>query len=375
MSSDIALERLVQHDGIVHYPLGAGSYVFQSHFVDYMAKQSVKKSMRISIGAQPNSSPHFGTLVVFSLAFSLGYYLKQQGIDVEVFFEMVDTAPARKVVKGGIEYQVSLRESGTAQQYLEEYTTLMNQLKNISGVDYSYRGQQEFNGQEKIPSIVQTLIEQKEKIGALLDPDNGLLCMRAACPTCGLTDKEGIHNKFESSQSGWGMESRCPDHGAFTIQIETEASRLEYNTPLRNLIRALVYAEDTKDEHVPFEWLRVTGSDYAGYYQEQLLYKVASMVGYLAHELPPIIYAPLITDWSGAKLSKSLYVKQNAYQYMPQYLVNYQQFIQKFGEKGVEKLFNEVSGWVREPSKLFRSYSVYYFMDVFTNEFGNTHQS
>ena len=64
-----SLERRLTHDGIVHHPLGGGSYVFKKIYVDYLVRQLTKEKVRISIGAQPNSSPHFGTLVVFSLCF------------------------------------------------------------------------------------------------------------------------------------------------------------------------------------------------------------------------------------------------------------------------------------------------------------------
>jgi hypothetical protein len=40
------------------------------------------------------------------------------------------------------------------------------------------------------------------------------------------------------------------------------------------------------------------------------LYKAAALLGVPPTDLPTIVYAPLITDWSGAKLSKSLYVKK-----------------------------------------------------------------
>ena len=91
-------------------------------------------------------------------------------------------------------------------------------------------------------------------------------------------------------------------------------------------------------------------------------------MGTSAHELPTIVYAPLIVDWSGAKLSKSLYVKQNAYKDLPQYLVNYGEFKSKLGEEGVKKMFEEVCSWLDESYKLFRNYSVYYFMELFKND-------
>ena len=55
---------------------------------------------------------------------------------------------------------------------------------------------------------------------------------------------------------------------------------------------------------------------------EQLLWRYIAL-----GEAPLIVYVPLIIDWSGAKLSKSLYVQSGAYQYLKDqgmdYLVSY----------------------------------------------------
>jgi hypothetical protein len=57
-------DKTFKHNGIVHHPLGGGSYVFSRNYIDYLDKQIKKSQIRISIGAQPNSSPHIGTLEV-----------------------------------------------------------------------------------------------------------------------------------------------------------------------------------------------------------------------------------------------------------------------------------------------------------------------
>ncbi len=114
--------------------------------------------------------------------------------------------------------------------------------------------------------------------------------------------------------------------------------------------------------------MRVTGKDYAGYYQEQLLYRCASQVGYPPHTLPTIVYAPLVIDWSGAKLSKTLHVEEDAYEYLPSYLINFREFNNTLGEDGIQMLYNETRRWMNEPYRLFRNYSVYYFMELFNNE-------
>lgn len=356
----------MEHDGKVHNPLGGGSYVFKENFLKHVRQQIAKEDVRISIGAQPNSSPHFGTLVVFSLAFSLGKSLKQydKKLKPSVFFEIIDTAPQKSEVINGVEYQVSLRESGKDSYNLPEYYEVLDALKAFSGIEYKCRKQKEFNSQKSVGKVLKNIIKNKDLIEPILDPDNGLLRIRVACPECGLTDKKGINNKISEEC----VESICPSHGKFTTSVTEQSNRFEYNTPLRNLIRGLAYLEDNKDKSISYEWLRVTGSDYAGFYQEQLLYKTVSLLGYKVHKLPNIIYAPLITDWSGAKLSKSLYVKENAYTYLPDYLICFNNLKLRFGSDGLRIIYNEVDSWLKEPYKLFRTYSVYYFMELFGYE-------
>lgn len=81
-------------------------------------------------------------------------------------------------------------------------------------------------------------------------------------------------------------------------------------------------------------------------------------------KLPMILYAPLVTDWSGAKLSKSLYVKEGAYKYLPTFMINFDNLRKEKGPMGLTKVYTEVHSWLEEPYKLFRNYSIYYFMEV-----------
>jgi hypothetical protein len=75
-----------KHDGKVHDPLGAGSYIFERQYVPslmryiYMGlplegKEFLNRTSRLAtttivhIGAQPNNSPHAGTIIVIVPAF------------------------------------------------------------------------------------------------------------------------------------------------------------------------------------------------------------------------------------------------------------------------------------------------------------------
>jgi hypothetical protein len=81
----------ISHDGIIHNPPGGGSSVFKKEYVNYIFNYLPKNEVRISIGALPNSSPHFGTIITFSLAFSLAQRLKNLGKNVIIIVGLVDT--------------------------------------------------------------------------------------------------------------------------------------------------------------------------------------------------------------------------------------------------------------------------------------------
>jgi hypothetical protein len=347
--------------GNVHYPLGGGAYIFKNGIVSYLNEQYKKNDLKISIGAQPNSTPHIGTLSVFSLAFSFGNeFLERYKPNTSVLFEIVDTAPSETVIIDGITYQKSLRNTQKSDKHLISFYDLLDSLSEISGVPYECRKQSEFNSSESIPGIVTKILKNRNSIAKILDPEKNMLRIRISCPDCGLADKKGIDNRFTDTT----IDSHCPDHGWFETDVKTESHLLEYNTPLRNLVRAMLYREDNNNSEIPFEWLRITGNDYAGYYQEQLLFRCSSLLGCPASEIPQIIYSPLITDWSGAKISKSLAIK-GAYKDIPEYMYDFEKFKETFGSDATSMLFEETTDWVRNPFKLFRDYSVYYFMDRF----------
>ena len=75
-----------------------------------------------------------------------------------------------------------------------------------------------------------------------------------------------------------------------------------------------------------------------------------------------MFYAPLVLDWTGLKLSKSLYVEEGTYKYLSDAGLGYMLDTNLLlaAESGLEALFAEVQHWVAEPHRLFRNYSVEY---------------
>lgn len=357
---------IIKCDGNVYNPLGGGSYVFEKDITKFLLDKFNKNKIVISIGTQPNSSPHFGTLIVFSTAFSLAKQMKilKPEIDISILFEVVDTAPGETVEINDIKYQKSLKNTGKINNNFNDYIEILEFFKENDKIDYRIRFQNEFNNQKYIYPIVRKIIKNKKIIAPILDPKYGNLRIRVACPNCGLSDKNSKLTKFKGNK----IYSYCPEHGKFITNIKTESNKLEYNTPIRNLVRAIAYGMHNEDSTQDYQVMRITGSDYAGFYQEELLYKPSAILEYPVNKLPAILYTPLILDWSGAKLSKSLYVKEGAYRDLPKYLINYEFLKQEKGIKSLNVIHRITDEWINRPYLLFRNYSIYYFKKEFEDD-------
>ncbi|CDO72590.1 hypothetical protein BN946_scf184985.g9 [Trametes cinnabarina] len=433
------------HDGVVHNPLGAASYVYKKELakpllrtlglippsahlpsscvsgtedkdedaasvvsaadsgVSLMGTTS-STTLFIHIGAQPNNSPHAGTIITFALAFYLGQLLQREypklraralairpedvalwvdDLRVVVKLDLVDTAPdsSRTEVHDGIFYQFSHRKTGTMNAYLQDYRQLIEELeREVEGeVTAEIGNQEDLMRMPAMRDAIRTIIRDRERIAAELAPERETLAMRSACPVdgCGMADKHGVKTEYVVESDVTVLKFYCPMHGPYTLTLEEpdQLARLELNTPLRNLARALVYMSDTEDSRVGGRavpsriHMRLTGMDYAGSYQEQLLHRQLFRLKYIAEpplrdiiDFPIVFYAPLITDWSGAKLSKSLYVKAGAYEYLEQhgktYLLEYKRMVKDGKDRKI--LFDMVRKWVERPAKLFRTYSIEY---------------
>ncbi|CAI7596596.1 unnamed protein product [Penicillium pancosmium] len=408
------------HDGRVHDPLGGGSYAFQRDVVEPVLfalmndeilsncekepllntgsmvtapkicspcyAQLPTRPIVLHAGAQPNNSPHAGTIIVFCYAFSLarairdrmqaqvtGAELQPPPVSVDITF--IDTAPVpgHETSIEGIQYQKSYRGVPEAlKTHMADYDQILQLLSTWSDMPFETTFQSEFFSQPVMPSLLRYIITHHETLGHQLSPKYGKIALRAACPVlgCGLAEKHGRLNLYsEETNTNSGTESpktpgstitfHCPHHGRHTISTSDpgEIACLEANAPARNLIRSMSQMLDTSTHHV-----RITGSDYAGW---------SRATGLAAGRTPHIIYAPLIVDWSGAKLSKSLYVREGGYQAMELFgtegLCSFAQLKVHFGDDGAEglrRLWEEVQGWLEDPRKLFRTFSVEYLRKV-----------
>lgn len=356
------------HDGEIYYPTGAAPYIWREKYVDYILENGLKKSeVKISIGVEPNGTPHFGTLTAISVAFSLAEKIKEAGKKVTVVIDLIDTGEGFSIEIEGAKYQKSLAYTGVINNHIHEFREILENYSFYSEVDFEIKTQKDFNLHPEIPKVIKKIVSEREKIEPLLSPNlkSTSLRLRVPCPKCGLTDIFGAKNVYKNDM----IYFFCPVHGEHSVDINKDPYNLEYNVSLRYLVRCLIRQEDNKNTAVPYDWVMIDGSDYAGFYQEQIWYRIPLMLGAEIKYLPFVVYSPLITDWSGAKLSKSLHIKSNSYNYLVDqgldYVINYGKFKEKFGTNGLRFIYKETNLWLNEPYRLFRNYSIYYFDHLF----------
>ena len=55
-------------------------------------------------------------------------------------------------------------------------------------------------------------------------------------------------------------------------------------------------------------------------------------------------------------------LKENAYDYLPKYIIDYNILKKEFGIEGLNKILNITDTWFDNSYMLFRHYTVYYFI-------------
>lgn len=235
------------------------------------------------IGAQPNSSPYLGNNTTFALASYLRKHTKKK---VQANFVYVDTAPSYESVQTiqGVTYQRSLSSTSKLNQYAHSFVSVLYKVASLSNMPYTTHKQDLWRQNENFIPVVQSIIDKREYFGAQLSLRSKKLAIRTACLLlgCGLADKYGILKDYSPRGKISCMRGI---HGRFDVCLDNveDVNRLGFNTPLRNLIRIMLVSKDEQTS-----WVMCTGSDYAGIYQENFLWRLLPD----NKRAPAIFYAP-----------------------------------------------------------------------------------
>ncbi len=337
---------------------------------DYFKWAIEDKSMvHIHYSFQPNGHPHLGTMTSLMTAFTLGEFLQETfKIPVKIFFEQLENAPGYKVNKEGVNYQLMLcdallENSTKLDVYMSSFKGLINWLYNKTSVEYEIMSYKDF---QEIPFVRASLLEimnRSEEFLPLLNPSEDKLRMRFPCKKCRFMDEDAKTLKIKRLDNDYAkLSMKCFNHGEYEIEITSENNEfIDFNTPIRNAIKERFFVKEANKVNALN--LMIDGGDWVG--MGELMNHVLGLWGYSAKDLPMRVFTPLIEDWSGAKFSKSVYVKGGTYDYLPIYLKTYPELIEQYGESGLELFLKETREWSRNPKKLFRNYTLEYFDVLF----------
>lgn len=297
-------------------------------------KYKNQKKIIINTSAQPNSSPHLGTITTLMTVFALASKIRDDlKVETEVQFDELENSPAETIEYNEEIYYKDQRHSFYQQESKEQinmkrFNKILEKLSVFANIPYSVRSYNEFQKNRYIRKSLINIVNDKEYFKELLFPSASDLHIRTICPTCGLGKKtikrlEEKHNKNELILKGY-----CPIHGLYEIKVTEENEEyVDINTQFRDLTKGVAMLEEDKKNNTLT--IMLDGG-----------------------------------DWSGAKFSKSLYLKNGAYKDINGAFINYDSFIKCYGDKGIDILWKEVNKWVEDPKKFFRNYSVDYFQMI-----------
>lgn len=358
----------------VYYPLAGMNYIINDLSQIIENKMEGKREIVLWLSAQVNCYPHIGTLTNFTSAFALAKHFQNYfNLPVKIVVELLESVTGEEETINGHKYYKNLERVATADgisikdKYLPYFKDILDRLHEKDDINYEIRF---FYDYEKDFLVKKSLIKVMKNYDLLkytLDPKTGEIRLRFPCPHCGLTEKHIWKTQVdEITNSSISLHSYCPIHGEYSIKIDKNSdAKFDMNVPLRYLVKALYLLESDKANNALS--VIVDGGDWSGMWPLRVYMEPLLKLGY--RDVPSIIYTPTILDWSGSKLSKRMYVGNMAYrEYFKEGLINYSEFYNQYGSDAFEILFEEIHGWIEDPKKFIRDYTIEYMDAILRRE-------
>jgi len=276
----------------------------------------------------------------------------------------LENAPAKKFNVGGVTYQLShaaasTSDSAQVKSYYESLASVLACVSSLAGVPYQVQFYSDFQRDRVVRRTLMNVIRDERLFGPILHPADGRLRIRFPCPSCALEDRHAHTLSLEeATATALTFRSRCLHHGEFcSVLSETGGDYVHVSTMLRNVLKEAALVEESRvTGAVPVivkgrDWVQATDS----------VSMALEGLGYSFLERPIRIMAPLVEDWTGAKLSKSVYFEKGVYRDLDRY-VDVDRLKERHGPSVINRLWVEVLSWVSSPRKFFRNYSIEYLI-------------
>lgn len=318
--------------------------------------------------AQPNSFPHLGSVTTLCATFAMAKHLERVlGVLPEILFWELENAPASITDINGAAYFRALGHSEVggellSERHLQSFRWLLHTLQEVSGISVQRYSYGEFQSRWDARWAVLRILDAQDRLAPLLCPTQQQFKVRFPCPECRLMAKAGgTLVDIDPTSRSRTYRNRCPEHGDHLGLLAAGNDQwFDTNTPVRALAREMIYTENY--QRTGTHNLMADGSDWAHYAPINI--ESLGQLGLPIPDLPMRFFAPVVLDWSGAKLAKSAQVGSDAYADTPQFYVNFEELRRTFGDGIVDLLWEEAQRWVSSPKRLFRSYTIGYMESV-----------
>lgn len=335
-----------------------------SHPLDLIRDRlAAARQIQVSCVTQPKSEPHVGTATLLYTTFALAAELKERmQVDVEVLLDVLENSPGAEWESDGVRYFKPLNRIMIGGKTAAEVATaplldICAQLTEKSRVAHRVRSYAAIQSEDAFREGLARILSERERSAAVLAPRDRRLLVRPLCPACGLGDKEARKVRWSRSEPIL-ITSVCPDHGEHVTRVRSRDDVIDCNTPLRTVLRSYAFtASDAKHGRLT---IVVNGADWAGEWMQHVYLAGLELLGVSCTGAPPNFFSPLILDRSGAKLSKTIYLRPGAYDELSPAWRSYAAFCEHYGDEGRTALWDEARRWVSEPRRFFRNYSIEY---------------
>lgn len=349
---------------LIYAPVGMAHLT--SDNVDLLRPAAQGRSrLRFTTAAQINGKPHLGTAATVLAVFALAQHASDVlGKPADVVFDALDNAPAETVPISGEIYTRTVADLVRAghldhSERFDGLTRLLAYAADRSAVPYTVRPYAEYQQLAPVRECLHTIAGHLAEFRPIVAPADGVVRIRPRCPQCRLVEKSARSLKIIAVPGGDVLlASRCPLHGKYTETItQAGAGWYDADPAVRSVLKGFLLAAE-RDLHDACT-VSVDGADWGGAWHAHVLAPGLATLGVPPSNWPVSIFTPLILDATGGRLSKTLYTQHGANTDLPELMLNLDVLLAT--DEGIlDRVWDEVSGWVREPRRLHRSYSVDY---------------
>jgi len=328
-----------------------------------------RSQLRITTAAQLNGVPHLGTVVTMLTVFAFAAHCSEVlGLPALIVFDALENAPAEHLEFDGEVYAHSVGDLiDTGQIDSRERTAGFEQLlswaQRRSGISYEFRTYSIYQSLRPVRECLHQIASRPMDFAPIVAPRDRIIRIRPRCPSCRLMQKSARDLRITALPGSVRLGSRCPRHGPYIELVHMDGRGwYDANTPVRSIQKGYLLSVE-RDLYDACS-VSVDGADWGGAWHAHVLAPALAALGVPPARWPISVFTPLITDQTGGKLSKTLYVARGTYAGLPEAFLNLDILLAEYGEGILDVIWTEVTRWAAEPRRLHRTYTIGYIISL-----------